>query len=88
MPEKPELRDDLYPVKSATAVLAACVVETLNESDPSFRSRFLATLEKAYLRRREEVGDDLHELEVLSWTRELLTGFNIVSGQGKPFLDD
>jgi hypothetical protein len=27
-----------------------------------------------------------HELELLSWTRSLLTGFNLITGQGKPFL--
>ena len=27
------------------------------------------------------------DLELLSWTRELLTGWNFVTGQGKPFLE-
>jgi hypothetical protein len=33
-------------------------------------------------------GEILQELELLSWTRGLLTGFSWTRGQGKPFLDD
>jgi hypothetical protein len=32
-------------------------------------------------------GEVNQELELLSWTRELLTGWNFVTGQGKPFLE-
>lgn len=43
------MRDtDLDHLKKATAVLAACVVQTLDESDPSFERRFLERLERAY----------------------------------------
>jgi hypothetical protein len=30
----------------------------------------------------------MHILELLNWTRELLTGWNPIQGQGKPFLED
>jgi hypothetical protein len=33
-------------------------------------------------------GDVIQELELLSWTREYLTGWNNITGQGKPFLSD
>jgi hypothetical protein len=29
----------------------------------------------------------IQAMELLSWTRELLTGFSIITGPGKPFLD-
>ncbi len=77
-------KDDLSQIKSAVAVLNACIVQTLNESDVTFQTRFLERLELAYRERREEAG--LHELEVLIWARELLTGFSFGDGQGKPFL--
>lgn len=83
MPAKPT---DLSHAKSATAVLAACIVQTLNESDPSFQTRFLERLSRAYQQRRDEA--DVEELELYAWVRELLTGFSMVSGQGRPFLDD
>jgi hypothetical protein len=61
-----------------------CVVQTLDESDHTAQARFVKRLEKAYASLRDEEG--IHFLETLSWVRELLTGFNIVSGQGTPFL--
>jgi len=80
-------KDDLYRAKRGVAVLAACIVQTLNESDPSFQERLLKRLEDAYLALRDESGSSaIEELELLSWTREILTGFSVVSGQGKPFL--
>lgn len=71
-----------------TAVLVTCIVQTLNETDPTFQERFLRRLGEAYaeLRDNSEQGP-LHELELLSWTRSMLTGFNHVTGQGAPFLD-
>jgi hypothetical protein len=32
-------------------------------------------------------GNVIQEMELLSWTRSYLTGFDFVTGQGKPFLD-
>jgi hypothetical protein len=60
----------------------------LNETDPTFQKRFLDRLSKAYGEIRDNwEGDDLNqELELLSWTREYLTGWNKVTGQGAPFL--
>jgi hypothetical protein len=81
--------DDLSHLKKGTAVLAACVVQTLSESDPSFQERFLSRLALAYRQLKDDAdGDVHHELELLAWTRELLTGFNLITGQGKPFLAD
>lgn len=79
---------DLNQIKRATAVLATCIVQTLGESDHSFPRRFLERLDRAYARERDDPQAGVHELELLSWTRELLTGFNFATGQGRPFLDE
>lgn len=83
------MRDtDLDHLKKGVAVLAACVVQTLDESDPSFERRFLDRLARAYRELKDNTdGDVQHEMELLAWTRSLLTGFDMVSGQGAPFLD-
>jgi hypothetical protein len=44
------MADDLTGAKRETAILATCIVQTLNESDPSFQERFLGRLQRAYTR--------------------------------------
>lgn len=79
---------DLHRAKRGMAILAACVVQTLNESDPSFEERFLERLGRAYgeLKDNSE-GDVRQEMELVNWTRELLTGWSPITGQGKKFLE-
>ena len=78
---------DLDRSKQGVAILAACVVQTLNESDPSFEERFLERLSLAYDHLKEgQESDVLHQMELLSWTRDLLIGFNRIIGKGTPFL--
>ena len=80
--------DDLFHATKGTAVLVTCIVQTLNESDPSFRTRFLERLGRAYTHLRDRPGPDpIRQLELISWTRELLTGFSMSTGQGEPFLE-
>ncbi len=83
------MRDtDLNHLKKGVAVLGACVVQTLNESDPSFQTRFLERLAAAYRELKDNTdGDVQQEMELLAWTRSLLTGFEHSTGQGAPFLD-
>jgi hypothetical protein len=91
-------RDDQWSVKTAAAVLSVCIARTLEQSDPSFADRFQANVERAYDHFRDNAGKrtrrdgsdrDLQDvLETLSWTRELLTGWNMISGQGEAFLKD
>jgi hypothetical protein len=74
------------------AILVACLVQALNESDPSFQARVLERLRKARYEVRDNYdgqwdGEINQELELLSWTQELLTGWTFVTGYGKPFLD-
>ena len=76
-------------LKKGTAVLVACVVQTLHESDPTFQGRFLANLSKAYDQIKDDWdGDVSSELELLAWTKELLTGRSFGGGQGKPFFEE
>lgn len=80
--------DDLQQTKVAVSILATCLVETLNDSDPTFKDRFLKTLTEAYYKARDNSdGDQRHTFELLSWTREHLTGFSLFTGQGEPHLD-
>ena len=84
-----EPNDDLSHAQTGVAALVACVVQTLNESDPSFQQRFLDRLQRAFLHFRDNTeGPVAQELELLSATRQLLTGWNPITGQGKPFLQD
>jgi hypothetical protein len=83
--------DPEWQIKSGAAALATCIVRTLNESDPTFQTRFLENLDKAYHAFREGEHspdrDVVLVLEMLSWTRELLTGWNMITGQSRPLLD-
>jgi hypothetical protein len=78
-------KDELRSVKAGAEALATCIVKTLNESDQSFQTRFLERLDHAYAALRDKEGQDC--VEMLSWTREMLTGWNPSTGQGSPLLD-
>jgi hypothetical protein len=76
-------QDELWAVKTGAAALAVCMVRTLEKSDPHFEQRFLEHLDRAY----DGSPRDLQNVfEMLAWTRELLTGWNNVSGQRDPLL--
>jgi hypothetical protein len=78
---------ELLRAKRGVAILATCIVQTLNESDPGFQDRFLERLSRAYRELKDNTpGDVIQEMELLSWTRSYLTGFDFVKGQGEPFL--
>jgi hypothetical protein len=69
--------NDLVHAKRGMAALTACVVQTLNESDPTFQKRFLERLERAYYEFRDNLeGDVNQELQLFSLTRGYLTGWN------------
>lgn len=79
--------NDLDHLKRGAAMLGACIVQTLNESDPSFQTRFLNRLGKAYQELSETTDEDVkQEMELLAWTGSLLTGFSATAGKGEPFL--
>lgn len=81
--------NDQDQIKRATAVLATCIVQTLNESDPSFQERFVSRLVKAYDEMKYDplMGDPV-ALELIAWTKTLITGYDPVAGLGKVFLED
>ncbi|WP_247366893.1 hypothetical protein [Bradyrhizobium sp. 18] len=91
-------RDNQWSAKTASAVLAACIVRTIEETDPTFADRFLANVDRAYnhfrdnpvmWKRKDGSPRDLQDvLEALSWTNHLITGWNPITGQGEPFLKD
>ena len=81
--------DDLAHAKNGVAILAAVLVQTLNETDSSFQRRFVERIGAAYRELKDNTdGDVIQEMELLSWTTSRLTGFDRISGQGEPFLSD
>lgn len=82
-------RSDLHRAKVGVSILTTCLVQTINETDPTFQERFLKKLSDAYYELRDNTdGDVIEQLELLNWTREFLTGFSLFTGQGKPFLSE
>lgn len=78
---------ELHRSKRGVAILATCIVQTLNETDPTFHERFLNRLGRAYRELKDNSeGDVIQEMELLRWTQSYLTGFDSVTGQGAPFL--
>ena len=81
--------DDLHRAKRGVSILVACVVQSQNELYLSFEGRFLDRLSRAYRELKDNSeGDVRQEMELLAWTRELLTGFSHFTGQGKKYLED
>jgi hypothetical protein len=79
--------DPIQNVKKATAILITCMVDAMAEKDPNFKDRFLANLSRSYTKIRDDTND-LNALELLNWTRSMITGFDHVNGQQQPFLSD
>jgi hypothetical protein len=61
------------------------VVEAMAKTDDNFKDRFLANLSESYAKIRHDLAD-LNALELLNWTRTMITGFDHVNGQHEPFL--
>jgi hypothetical protein len=72
-------------VKKATAILITCVVDAMGDLDVGFKDRFVKNLDRSYAKIRNDT-DDVNALELLSWTRTMVTGFDFVGGQQGPFL--
>ena len=66
--------DDLGHTKSGTAILMTCIVQTLNEKDPTFQARFLNRLAHVYEELSGATDADVHhEIEMLAFTHAFLT---------------
>lgn len=75
--------------RRGVAMMNACLVQTIAETDSRFQERYLERLTALYYELRDNSdGDVLQELELVSWTREFLTGFNHINGPGDPLLSD
>jgi hypothetical protein len=70
------------------AALVACVARTLRKSDPTAETRLVQEIEAALAILRHHKEEKPRAEELLSLTKSLLTGFNLETGQGKPFLGD
>lgn len=80
---------DLFRSKRGTAILAACIAETLHESDPTFRGRLLKRIEWAYRELKDNADHDaIEEMELLAWVSELLTGEALGGVPSKRFFED
>lgn len=77
--------DPLQNVKKATAILMTCLVDAMAKTDEGLKDRFVANLDKSYSKIRNDTND-LNALELLTWTRSLITGFDFSGGQKEPFL--
>ena len=64
------LKEPLNQTKMGVSILVACIVQTLNESDPTFQKRFLDRVAAAYSEVQDLTGTDCSEL--LYWPREML----------------
>jgi hypothetical protein len=88
MTDRGTIEEQIHDAKFGVSVLVACLVQEIEASNPGFQGRYLERLGEAYARVRERDTPALDRLELIGWTRELLTGFNIIDGQGAPFLEN
>ena len=58
---------DLDGAKRGAAILAVCIVQTLNERTPGFQDSFLQNLKDAQIVMKDTDTDLEHELDVLAW---------------------
>jgi hypothetical protein len=74
------------PKRANVAILITCLVEAMSDLDADFKDRFVKNLDRSYAKIRDDT-DDLKALELLSWTRTMVTGFDFSGGQQGIFLD-
>ncbi|MBB4398700.1 hypothetical protein [Bradyrhizobium sp. ERR14] len=85
MSDKTIRTPELNNVKKATAIMFAALVKSLEEVNPGLKEAFVAKLDEGYAKIRNDT-DDLNALELLSWTRTMITGFDL-TGESKAFFD-
>ena len=78
--------ESLKTTKNATAAMFTVLVQVLEQRMPGIESAFLERLGQAYAETKND-SDDLNGLELMRWTQSLLSGFDLVRGQGSPFLE-
>ena len=67
-------KDRVELTKMGVTALTSCLVQTLNESDPTFQKRFVEKLDRSYARLKDSPagGEPLDCLELLRWVAEAL----------------
>lgn len=88
MTNRGTIDEQIQDAKHGAAVLIACLVQELETIHPGLTDAYEKRLSRAYYKTRERDTKALDALELIDWTRELLTGFSTISGQGRPFLAD
>lgn len=84
-------QSDLTDLQEGTAILATCIAQSLSAVLPQFEEIFLEKLRDAYVHLKDNAGHDrpvVRQMELLNWTRQHLTGYSQIEGQGKKFLED
>lgn len=72
-------------VKKATAMMFAALVDTLVGTDSTEAERFVKALGQLQAHVRDD-SDDLNALELISWTKSMISGFDFVNGQQTPLM--
>lgn len=85
MTDKTIRTPELDNVKKATAMMFAALVDVIVGTDSPQAERFAEALGKIYAHIRDD-SDDLNALELVSWTRSMITGFNMEKGQQTPLM--
>ncbi|WIJ23937.1 hypothetical protein [Devosia sp. RR2S18] len=76
-------RSDLHETKLGVAVLATCIIEAADETDPGFKERVLHKMGVVYQKLRDQSdGNQIEQMELLDWTRSLLSGFEDIAAPG------
>jgi hypothetical protein len=85
MTDKTVRTPELDNVKKATAMMFAALVDTLAGTDSPQAAQFTEALSKVYAHIRDDSAD-LNALELVSWTRSMITGFDMANGQKTPLM--
>jgi len=78
--------ESLRTTKSATATMFAVLIQVLEKDMPGVEAAFLERLALAYATFVNE-SDDLNGVELINWTRAMLTGFTLNEGYGDKLLE-
>lgn len=78
--------ESLRTTKNATAMMFTVLVQVLEQRMPGIEGAFLERVGQAFAETKND-SDDLNGVELMRWTQSLLSGFDVVNGQGSPFLE-
>jgi hypothetical protein len=76
---------ELDNVKKATAMMFAALVDTLVGTDSIEAQSFVKALDDLYTHIRND-SDDINALELISWTKSMISGIDRINGQQAPLM--